>query len=951
MASRPHSAMPGQDYSLNVKGAMFRSYLQRCPRNRLFPAMTVLVLALGACTRPASIDSLMADAKQYQKRGDAKAAIIQLNNVLQQNPKYAEARYLLGSIYLNIGDNLRAESQLREALNEKYDPKPVLPLLAQALFAQGKFQQVLDETRSSDYGEIALQPQILSLRGHSQISLGKFDDAAQSFEEALKRKPDLTQAMLGKVRLAVQKQDLSVALQLIDKALAADPKNLDGWLMKGDLERSMNRLDAAAAAYGKAFDLNPRDVSANMNMASVAMAAGKFDEARKYVDTMRKAAPDNPIGNYLLGLIEFRQGNLKAANDAVQQVLKRLPNYIPAKALDGAVAYSLGSYDEAEQQLQEVLTLYPDSIYLRKLLAATFLKESKPQQALETLGPLKDASTNDTNLLVLIAQAYYQKGDAAKAKRYFEIAAKKNPESSKVRTGLGLARLATGETDRAIADLESAVAEGNSDAGTFLISSLLSAKQFDIAMGVITRLEKKQPNDPGILNTKGTIFIARKDFPGARRAFERSLELQPGYFPAAMNLAALDLAEKNFQAARTRYEKILDGTPSNVEAMMALAKLDAASGNRPEALTWLERARSLQPKDFAPNYTLAQIFIQERDYSKAISVLQDALSAQPQHPEALNMLGYAQLQAGQTSNAVSTYSKLVSLYPKSARALYGLGVAQSAMGNEAGAIVTLQQTLALQPDFPEAITALVDLEIKAGHTADALKIASQTQLRYPKLAMGFLIEGDVSMSDKKFAQAALAYDKAFRLEKNAALLMRLHQAMRLANRGAAADGLLANWINDHPDDIQVRLYYADAAIKESNYRLAIEQYRYVLQKQPQNLAVFHNLMWCYQQQNDKAKALEVAEQAYKINPDAPTGMVDLAGLLLDKGDNDRAVKLLERARDVAPSVPDTRYFLAKAYVKTGDKDRARKELQQLLLSKDDFAGRADATELFQQLNR
>ena len=105
------------------------------------------------------------------------------------------------------------------------------------------------------------------------------------------------------------------------------------------------------------------------------------------------------------------------------------------------------------------------SSYIRRLLAATLLKENKPQQALEVLKPLSDASSDDTGLLALFAEAYYLKGDIAKAKSYFEIAARKNPENLKVRAGLGMARIATGETERAIADLESAIADAGALAG------------------------------------------------------------------------------------------------------------------------------------------------------------------------------------------------------------------------------------------------------------------------------------------------------------------------------------------------------------------------------------------------------------------------------------------------------------------------------------------------------
>src|SRR5258706_9406516 len=125
-----------------------------------FAMIAACALLVVSCKKPPTVDSLMADAKQYQKQGETNAAIIKLKNVLQEAPDNGEARYILGDIFLKTGDAKSAEKQFREALRIKYDVKQVLPLLAQSLFQQGEFKQLLDETRSSDYGEVALQPEI-----------------------------------------------------------------------------------------------------------------------------------------------------------------------------------------------------------------------------------------------------------------------------------------------------------------------------------------------------------------------------------------------------------------------------------------------------------------------------------------------------------------------------------------------------------------------------------------------------------------------------------------------------------------------------------------------------------------------------------------------------------------------------------------------------------------------
>src|SRR5206468_7098410 len=107
----------------------------------------------------------------------------------------------------------------------------------------------------------------------------------------------------------------------------------------------------------------------------------------------------------------------------------------------------------------------------------------------------------------------------------------------------------------------------------------------------IARLEKDRPNDPITYNLKGGALLANKDLTGARKAFERALQLQPTQFAAAMNLAQLDLRNRDFQAARDRFEEILKHDKSNVESMLALSKLAAMAGVGEEAIWWVERAR------------------------------------------------------------------------------------------------------------------------------------------------------------------------------------------------------------------------------------------------------------------------------------------------------------------------------------------------------------------------
>ena len=97
----------------------------------------LLMGGLSSCSKTQTAQALVAEAQQYQQKGDLKAAIIQLKNVLQKNPDDAEARYLLGTIYYETGDPKSAEKELRRALSLGMSPDKVLPRLREDLARPG----------------------------------------------------------------------------------------------------------------------------------------------------------------------------------------------------------------------------------------------------------------------------------------------------------------------------------------------------------------------------------------------------------------------------------------------------------------------------------------------------------------------------------------------------------------------------------------------------------------------------------------------------------------------------------------------------------------------------------------------------------------------------------------------------------------------------------------------
>lgn len=922
------------------------------PERKPAAILLVIALLLGGCgEKGASLDNLIAEATQAREQRNHAAAIIHLKNAVQKFPENAQARYLLGVSYLDHGDPPSAEEQLRRALKLGGDSVQIALALGKALLRQGKFKEVLEETSTRQWSNPQEAAEFLNLRALAQLSLGSLADAKKSLNEALALRPDFADAILSQARVAIAERDSKGADALIDKALAISPSSLEGWRMKGDLQRLLGRQDGALAAYAKAVEMNPGAIAVRLDFAAALIAADRLEEAASQLATAGKATPANAMASYLQALLEFRRANFEAALESAQQALKSDPRHLASMLLAGTVEYKFGRLDRVEQYLNKVLDLAPGNIYARKLLAATRLKNRQYLQAIQTLEPLLDSGIADAALYALAAEAYFQNNQYTHATHAFERAAALDRKSPSLQTDMGISLMAAGETERAIAQLEAAAAlDGDGYRSQVLLAmAFIKRGEFDRALKAIAKLEQAKPQSPLNENLKAAIYLGKRDTKQARSHFERALKLQPAYYPAAANLAQLDLLEGNPQAARQRFETLLEKDKANMQAMLALAELTSRLGGKEkEILDWINRAKRTSPGRPDPFVTEAGYFLRTGQANKAVAAARELQTLRPNNPEALDVLGQALLASGQGEDAVTAYATLAALQPNSPFAQLRLASAQMAIQKRAAAAVNLRKALQLRPGYRDARIALAALELEQGHTQAAREVAKQVQKDAPADPAGYMLEGDVLVNEKKTAQAAALYEKAYGLGKSALLAMKIHFAWALAGKPEQGETRIAQWLRENPGDSVTQRYLADDEMRRGKYASAITRYRAVLEQQPGNVLVLNNLAWALYSAKDP-RALTYAEQAFQLKPDDPL-IIDTLGLIVvEKGDLRRGVELLAKAAQLNPTNREIRYHLAQALAKSGEDAQAITHLEAIVVAGSGFPRMAEATALLKRL--
>jgi Flp pilus assembly protein TadD len=123
-------------------------------------------------------------------------------------------------------------------------------------------------------------------------------------------------------------------------------------------------------------------------------------------------------------------------------------------------------------------------------------------------------AADDPAIVSLAGEAYLASGDVAGAAREYERAKSLAPESAAVRTRLALVRLAEGDADRGLKELESTSARHPDDyqADLAQVATYLRQRQADKALEAVKVLEKKQPANPVTYNLRGLAPGEEKEF-------------------------------------------------------------------------------------------------------------------------------------------------------------------------------------------------------------------------------------------------------------------------------------------------------------------------------------------------------------------------------------------------------------------------------------------------------
>ena len=175
----------------------------------------------------------------HWRKGNYKETIYTFENLLKHNPHNADAHMWLALTYEDLEDYEKAKEYYSKAV--ELDPRYALVYdVGSNKIESPDVRRGWRELDRSDYDK----------RG--------FDEAIKSFNLALKKNPQSTEAYIGLATLWSNKKDYEKAIEYLSKAIEIEPNPGHFWV-RAEVWRKKKDFERALEDYNKVLEIIPAD--------------------------------------------------------------------------------------------------------------------------------------------------------------------------------------------------------------------------------------------------------------------------------------------------------------------------------------------------------------------------------------------------------------------------------------------------------------------------------------------------------------------------------------------------------------------------------------------------------------------------------------------------------------------------------------------------------------------
>ncbi len=469
----------------------------------------------------------------------------------------------------------------------------------------------------------------------------------------------------------------------------------------------------------------------------------------------------------------------------------------------------------------------------------------------------------------------------------------------------------------------------------------------------ISALLKQTPEEPEFYNLQALLETLEKNTFAAQQSYQKAVQFDPTNILAFIGLAKINLETGMLDKAKEYANKALAINDKNFRARFLLADIAYKQQNFTEAeatlLKALEKAKGDISAELEINQNLGRFYAAQKQPEKILSLSEDLVKRYPGNSQALSTLAGAQIVNDKKTEAEQTLRQIIGQEKRDTNhRLLLVKLLSEQPDKEKETLQLLDEISAIEPTNPQALIYKSAFLIKLQRYPEALELAKNADTLFPKLALGKLLSGDVSLAEKKLDQALGSYQQAYNIQPNDKVLLTIVDLMDAQKKLPDALKLLNKALEKTPKNSAIHFKIATVYQKLNDNQKAESHYKTILADQPDNILALNNLAWLYFQQNNP-QASELAKNAYAKSPESPAIADTYGYILIKQGQAADGLAILEKAAKLAPSANDIQLHLAEAYSANNNKSKAIEILETITKPELDFPDKKAALSLLATL--
>ncbi|PPS61276.1 cellulose biosynthesis protein BcsC [Pseudomonas sp. BRM28] len=463
------------------------------------------------------------------------------------------------------------------------------------------------------------------------------------------------------------------ARELLQRAIAMNPRQVQGPISLADLQAAQGQFDSAETTYRQALSLDAGNPDALRGLVSVLAQNGKLGESQRLIDGLSDAQRER-LGDLrvLRAAIAVgqardaeRSGDLAGARKALEEAVRNDPQNVWARYDLAQVYLKSDASGKARQTIDEMLKANPqraEALYASALFSSRLGEWQSAQRSLAQVPTAQRSAAMHTlaeeiELHLLTRQAadlakQGQRQQAMKLLQRAEPAAANNPG---MLSALAATYIDIGQTEHALGMLRTAIAQSSTPSPSLRLAyagALLKAGD-DVQVNQILRELRSQPLQTGDQRSyddlvfqytvrQADLLREKGDLVAAYDTLAPALAQRPQDPQAVSSLARMYLDNRNPAKAVELFTPLLRQYPDNADVQMGAAQAFVQAGDADKAERAVEKALQLAPQNPQILTSAAGYYRGRGKLAKAEQLYAQALALQaPPDQNVLNPFGQA----------------------------------------------------------------------------------------------------------------------------------------------------------------------------------------------------------------------------------------------------------------------------------------------------------------------